>query len=116
TATESVHANSSVTANLSVSRASTTTTVALTSGSNPSAFGASVTFTATVTVNSPGSGTATGTVNFRSNGTTISACGNQALNQGLPDTATCTTTLLAVGSDSITAVYSGDSNFSASAT
>ncbi|PYU05528.1 MAG: hypothetical protein DMG33_10600, partial [Acidobacteria bacterium] len=95
---------SSGTASQTVNKASTTTTVALTSGTNPSPFGASLTFTATVTVNSLGSGTPTGTVN----------CGTQTLNQGSPDTATCTTTALAVGSDSITAVSSSDSNYNSS--
>ncbi len=105
---------SSGTASQTVNKATTTTTVALISGTNPSLFGASLTFTATVTVNSLGSGTPTGTVNFRSNGTTITGCGTQTLNQGSPDTATCTTTALAVGTDSITAVYSSDSNFNSS--
>src|SRR5437667_5514921 len=105
---------SSGTASQTVNKASTTTTVALTSGTNPSPFGASLTFTATVTVNSLGSGTPTGTVNFRSNGTTVTGCGTQTLNQGSPDTATCTTTALAVGSDSITAVSSSDSNYNSS--
>jgi trimeric autotransporter adhesin len=107
---------SSGTASKTVGKASTSTAVALTSGANPSIFGASLTFTATVTVNSPGSGTPTGNVTFRSNGTTIMGCGTQSLNAGSPDTATCTTTSLALGSDTITATYNGDSNFSASPT
>ena len=64
-----------------------------------------VSFTATVTAG------ATGTVAFKDNGSDITGCGNVALN---PNTATCTTSSLSPGSHSITAVYSGDSNFSES--
>jgi len=75
-----------------------TTTTALTSSLNPSTYGASVTFTATVT---PSIGaTPTGYVNFILNGgTTI---GTQALSGGV---ATFTTTTLPVGTDSIEAHY-----------
>src|SRR5271157_3904125 len=54
---------------LVVSQSSTTTT--LTSSVNPSASGASVTFTADVLAVSPGSGTPTGTVAFTADGTAI---------------------------------------------
>jgi phospholipase C len=82
----------------------TTTTIA--SSANPSAFGQTVTFTATVTANL--SGSPTGTVTF-SDGTT--SLGSSALTGG---TATLSTATLAVGIHSIKAVYSGDSNFSSS--
>ena len=49
----------------------TSTTTSLTSSANPSVFGQSVTFTATVAAVSPGSGTPTGTVNFLDGTTTI---------------------------------------------
>jgi len=75
------------------------TSVALRSSVNPSTPGESVTFTATVT---PAS--ATGTVEFMDVGGSL---GTETLNGG---TATLTVTALAVGSDSITAVYSGDAN------
>ena len=76
------------------------TTTALASSLNPSTFGQSVTFTATVSGSSP-----TGTVQFR----------DGATNLGSPVTAsdgiaTFTTSTLAVGSHPITAVYSGDAN------
>jgi len=45
-----------------VGQASSSTTIA--SSANPSVFGQSVTFTATVSVVAPGAGTPTGTVNF----------------------------------------------------
>ncbi len=80
---------------------SVTSGTALMSSLNPSHFGQSVTFTATVTGSSP-----TGTVAFTGGG--ISTCGVQALTAGM---ATCTTAALGVGSgQTITATYSGDGN------
>jgi hypothetical protein len=72
-------------------------------------FNQSVTLTATVGAISPGSGIPTGTVTFKDGNTTL---GTGNLSSG---TATFTTSLLAVGSHSITAVYGGDSNFMGSA-
>ena len=86
-----------------VNQASTTT--ALTSSTNPSVFGQSVTFTATVAAVSPGAGTATGTVSFF-DGATLLGAGTLTLG-----TATLSISSLAVGSNSITAVYSGDLSF-----
>ena len=87
-----------------VNGASTSTTLA--SSQNPSNVGQSVTFTATVT---SGSGIPTSTVTFKDGSTTI---GSGTLNgSGM---ATLTTTLLAAGSHSITAVYGGDANFNGS--
>ena len=78
----------------------------LTSSLNPSNYGQSVTFTATVTATS---GTTTGTVTFYSNvGGTL---GTVALSSGI---ATFTTKTLAAANHTITAVYSGDSNFATS--
>jgi outer membrane autotransporter protein len=82
------------------------TSTALSSSQNPSTFGQSVTFTATVT---SGGGTPTGTVTFKDGGAVI---GTGPLN-GL-GVATFTISTLAVGSHSITATYSGDANFTAS--
>src|SRR5581483_3800395 len=82
-----------------------TTTTTLTSSQNPSTPGQSVTFTATVKV-ATGTGTPTGTVTFKDNGTAI---GRGNLTPG--GTSTFTTSTLAAGSHSITAVYSGDTNF-----
>ena len=87
------------------------TSTALASSANPSVTGQSVTFTATVSATSPGSGTPSGTVNFKDGGNTISGCGTQTLNGS--GVATCASTMT-TGSHTITAVYSGDSNFSAS--
>jgi prepilin-type N-terminal cleavage/methylation domain-containing protein len=83
-----------------------TTSVNLTSSLNPSAFSQSVTFTATV--NSVPSAAATGTVIFKDGGTTL----------GTGTVATGSTTFiissLSAGSHTVTAVYSGDSNFNTS--
>ncbi len=87
-----------------VGKASSTT--ALTSSLNPSSFGQSVTFTATVS--GQFGGTATGSVTF-SNGST--SLGIVSLSGG---SAILTTSALPVGADSITAVYSGDSDFAGS--
>ena len=112
TLTASSTSLTSATQSVTVSKAATTTAVA--SSANPSVSGQSVTFTATVTVNSPGAGTPTGTVNFKSDGTTITGCATQTLNGS--SQATCSTSFNAAGGSShaITAVYSSDANFSAS--
>src|SRR5205085_215491 len=77
---------------------STTTTVA--SSQDPSIAGQSLTFTATVGANSPGSGTPTGTVTFEDGPATL---GTAALDAG--DHATFSTSTLSAGTHSITAVY-----------
>ncbi len=92
-----------------VNKPSTTTTVTPSLGTIT--LGDTVTFTATVTVNPPGSGTPTGIVTFF-DGTRPIASG--LLNNGSPDQATFSTSVLAVGSHSITAIYNGDANFTAS--
>ncbi|MHC5537132.1 beta strand repeat-containing protein [Singulisphaera rosea] len=71
-------------------------------------YGQSETFTATLSVSSPGAGVPTGTVTFK-DGTSTLGTGTLQINQGIA-TATFTTNGLAVGSHSITAVYSGDAN------
>ena len=74
------------------------TTTALVASPSSSVFGQSVTFTATVT----GAGTPTGTVTFKDGSTTL---GTGTLStSGSVTTATFTTSTLAVGSHSITAV------------
>ena len=82
------------------------TTTTITSSLNPSVFGQSVTFSATVTPK--GSGTPSGTVKFRDGSRVL---GTSRLNRGA---AKFSTAALAVGHHCITAVYSGDKNFSAS--
>jgi hypothetical protein len=79
-----------------------TPTITLASSLNPSTVGSSVTFTATVP------STATGTVTFYSGTTTL---GTGTLSGG---SVKLSTSALPAGSDSITAVYGGDSNNNAS--
>ena len=81
------------------------TTTALSSSQNPSVFGQSVTFTATV---SSASGTPSGTVTFKDGATTL---GTGTLAGGV---ATLPTSSLAIGGHTITAVYGGDTNFTGS--
>jgi len=87
-----------------VNKASTTTTITGAS-LNPSTFGDSVTFTASVTTGA-GAGTPTGSVSFMRGASTL---GKGTLISG---TASFTTksTQLPAGTDLITAVYGGDSN------
>ena len=89
-----------------VDQASTTTGV--TTSVNPSAWGQGVTFTATVSVVSPGSGTPTGTVSFYDGTTTIDTVN---LNGG---TASYTTSALSVSGHSITARYAPSTAFGGS--
>ena len=91
-----------------VNQAGTMTT--LTTSPIAPVFSQSATFTATVTPNSPGSGTPTGNVTFEDGGTSF---GTGMLSDG---TATLTTTALSltVNMHSLSAVYAGDSNFTTS--
>ena len=91
---------------LTINQASTTTTLA--SSANPSVYGQSVTFTATVAAVAPGSGTPTGSVTLMDGSTTL---GTGTLTGGV---VTFNTSTLNVASHSITAVYGGDSNFTMS--
>jgi autotransporter-associated beta strand protein len=83
-----------------------TSTTTLVPSTNPSVFGQSVTLTATVSANSPGSGSPTGTVTFEEGTTTL---GTGTLN--VSGHATFNTSALLIGSNSLTAVYDGDSDF-----
>ncbi len=86
------------------------TTTALSSGTNPSTQGQSVTFTATVTGNAP-----TGTVTFKAGTNTITGCSAVALaGSGNTRSAACATASLAAGAYGITAQYSGDAANAAS--
>jgi hypothetical protein len=85
----------------SVHQSGTTTTV--TSSLNPSTFGQSVTFTATVTPVVSGLGAVTGLVTFEEGTRVLGAAGVNS--SGI---ATFTTSALGVGSHTITAVYYSD--------
>ena len=110
--TNFVTSSSSVLAQTVDPAASSTT---LTSGTNPSVAGQSVTFTAVTTAAAPGSGTPTGNVEFLDGGTPIADCGGAT---GEPvdgtGTATCTTSFASVGTDAVTATELGDANFTPS--
>ena len=88
-----------------------TPTVSLVGAPTSSTYGGSVTLTATVT------GTLTsptgGTVNFEVGGVTITGCGTQAVTTGTSpaSSATCTTSALLGGNNSLTAIYSGDTDY-----
>lgn len=88
-----------------VNKATTTTT--LTSSLNPSSFGQSVTFTATVT-SAPGV-TPTGSVTFRRGTTSLGTVSLSA--SGI---ATVRTSSLPRGNDTISATYNGTANFATS--
>lgn len=83
------------------------TTSTVLSNLNPSIYGQTITFSATV-VDNANNGTPTGTVTFKS-GTAI--LGKQTLSGG---TASFSTSALAVGIKSITATYSGDTKYAVS--
>jgi hypothetical protein len=89
-----------------------TTTAVSASDEGVGVVGAPVAYTATVAPVAPGTGTPTGTVSFVDSHGPISGCASRPLNEGSPDTATCTTTHEhPPGADEITATYSGDSNY-----
>lgn len=90
-----------------VTTATPTISLALTTGSSPSAFGASLMFTATVT-GGTGATQPTGSVTFKDGSTTLTCTGSgdNTLTQGTSNSAaTCTIATLAGGSHSITANY-----------
>ena len=78
------------------------TTTAVTTSASAVAASSSVTFTATVSGSSP-----VGTVNFKDGDSSIAGCGAVALSMG---SAQCVTSFATIGTKTITAVYSGDTN------
>src|SRR5947199_257708 len=80
-------------------------TAALISATNPTVFGQTVVFTASVSAVSPGAGTPPGTVTFKDGATALST---NSLSGGQVN---YTNTTLLPGTHSITAVYNGDTNF-----
>jgi hypothetical protein len=91
----------------------TATITTVVSSANPAAFGQSVTFTAVISAQNQSNGAPTGTVQFQMDG--INA-GDQVsvTTSGGVTTARFTTTTLATGSHTVTAIYSGDVNFAGS--
>ena len=95
----------STSAGVSVVVAQASSTLTLTASPNPSVVNQAVTLTATAMAVAPGAGTPTGTVTFFNGSTSL---GTANLASGV---AVLTTTSLPLGTDSITAVYAGDTNF-----
>jgi unsaturated chondroitin disaccharide hydrolase len=93
-------------AQASATIASAPTTTSVISSANPSVYGKSVTFTATV--HPASSGAPTGTITFKDGAATL---GTVAL---AGSTASFTTTTLAAQSHSIVATYNGDTHFASS--
>jgi hypothetical protein len=85
------------------------TTTAVSSSANPSVYSQAVTFTAAVKPVPPASGVPKGTVSFMNGSTTL---GTATLNRS--GIATFSSSTLAVGSASITAVYAGSAIFNGS--
>ncbi len=83
---------------------------ALLASVNPAVLGLPVTLTATVTATPPGSGIPTGGVAFMSGTTTL---GSATLNPA--GQAALAVSVLAIGANTLTAVYQGDGNFAGSA-
>jgi len=89
--------------NISQSVTTASSSTALSSSAPSGAVvGASVTFTATITIST--GATPAGTVAFTSNGTAISGC-TSATVSSVTSTATCTTSALTAGADAIKAVF-----------
>ncbi len=95
--------------------ARTRTTLALSSGDNPSPHGQTLTFTATVEPVAPASAIPTGTVAFHDGVAPIAGCAAVALTTTAPITAECTTAALSVGDHALVARYGGDATYTASA-
>jgi hypothetical protein len=89
---------------LTITRANTANAVS--SSANPSPTGSNVTFTATLTAVSPGSGTPVGTVQFLTDGVSL---GSPVTLAG--GAATVSTSSLLHGTRTISAQYAGDANF-----
>ena len=94
-----------------VEQDATTTTVS--SSASSANLGTTLTFTATLSVNTPGSDTPTGMVTFYDGAVNPSdeiGTGTLSTSSSGVTTATFTTHTLSVGTDTITAVYGGDTN------
>lgn len=100
------------TLSITLNFANCTTTTTLTSSLNPSTYGQQVTFTASVASGGSNITSASGeTITFKDGSTTL---GTGTLNSSGQATFTTSATQLPAGSNSITAVYGGDSSFSGS--
>jgi hypothetical protein len=102
--------STSSTVNVTITSIGTgTSSTTLTASPSSAGQGSSVTLTATVSPGSAGGATPTGSVSFIYNGSSL---GSGTLNAS--GQASLTVTTLPIGSDSITATYSGDSTYGTS--
>ena len=100
----------SATLTQTVSQATSSTSVS--SSANPSVFGQGVTFTATVSAQSPGVGTPTGSVQFVIDSTDV---GSPVTLTGSDTATSAAITNLSVGSaHTVQAIYAGDTDFTGS--
>ena len=103
--------NGSLSSSQSLTVGKASTSVTLGAAPSPVNYCVAVTLTASVAVTSPGAGTPSGTVIFKNGSTTLAI-------YGLPSSGTISYTVpagvLPAGTLSLSAVYSGDSNFSTS--
>jgi hypothetical protein len=91
--------------NVTLAANSSTTTLG-TSSTQPQNVGTPLTFTATIS--QVGTLVPSGSVTFQLGAATISGCSAQVLSSGV---ATCTTTSLVFGTNTLTANYGGDTNY-----
>ena len=105
--------NLSLVTGLTVYSVKSSTSAVVSSSVNPAASGQSVTFTATINIVSFGVGTPTGTVQFVVDGVNAGSPVSVTTSGGVT-TASFTTSALTVGTHTITASYSGDSNYAGS--
>jgi hypothetical protein len=108
---DSKFTSSSTSLSQTVNKASTSTVVS--SSLNPAFFGQTVTFTATISVTLPGTGTPTGTVQFQFDGSNVGSPATVGTSGGVT-TASFSTSTLAVGPHAVAAIYSGDGSFATS--
>jgi len=90
------------------------TSTGVTSAHDPGLVGQPIAYTATVTVATPGSGTATGTASFSDDGNPIPGCQALTLPPAPSSVVTCTQAYDSTGTQDITVAYSSDTNFTAS--
>ncbi|MDB6018143.1 MAG: hypothetical protein JWR19_2632 [Pedosphaera sp.] len=107
TPTDTNYVNASTTVQVNVLASGSTNAVS--TSANPALPGATVTFTSTLEAIAPGSGTPTGSVQFKINGTAVGA--PVVVTNGV---AAFSTAALAHGLHNVTAEYVGDGNFTGS--
>ena len=93
---------------------SAATSVAIGLSPNPSVFGGPVTIVATVSSPSQGSALFNGAMTILLNGNPIAGCPAAAVNGSSGQAPVCSTTVMPVGNNTVTASYNGDTSFGSS--